>query len=652
VLILRLILLWGLVSVHILGGAVLFRRLFPRESAWFGFIVPGLAVAIVLNFIEHRIGFSTLRWAFPVTFLGSLWLIMSPRTRWRGLRLPAAVFLAAFALTLVVHGLKPDVDPVRDGRTDVHLLEDYSMGGTLPPVSCWEPPLRQRYYYSFEHYAASVMDRLLDFEVGIGFNMAGALTSALIFFLIAAIAWRLGGHKTWIVWTCVILTASAMTGSTAFLWLMAPGNKEPDDTTNLLNRASRDNPHFPFYQFMPRLDGNYDQRELLVPGYWGWIGSFHSVVAGQFLTLLAVYSLVEMVRRRRTNWPWIGSLGACLLMIVCSTWGLPFVGLLFIGGIAWGFWKGIYPRSPRFVAVGWGLVTLGLSPTLMYYLAGDAPGIGSIQPYQRTELFEFVLQWWPVYLPWLALLFFWRRLSPATVMIMVVVPLALLAMEQCNVADRFDMTGKIWGYLYGAAWAVLIPSLAAISAYWMRGLLGFIAIAAGISLCFWVDFTHRTLQVEDRWHIEGLGDFRTDSVRSRIFHAVSTMNHQVILTGKCEWEYNEAPLLAAFTLNYDYIADDFDCDNHFAAGSFWEGKRRAEAINAIYEGRDPNAVSYLRDRNIVALVVWPDDHIPANTLDKLKAELAPAFWYHDCRDTDAAPDAPNAGVFLKIPGVK
>jgi hypothetical protein len=70
-------LLWCLVCVHIVGAACLFSRLFRRESPWFGFVLPALALVLVMNFIEHGVGFSTLRWALPVTFLGLLWTIVS-----------------------------------------------------------------------------------------------------------------------------------------------------------------------------------------------------------------------------------------------------------------------------------------------------------------------------------------------------------------------------------------------------------------------------------------------------------------------------------------------------------------------------------------------------------------------------------------------
>ena len=43
-LLLRAVLLWSLVSLHVVGGAAVFRRFFPRESPWWGFFLPSLAL--------------------------------------------------------------------------------------------------------------------------------------------------------------------------------------------------------------------------------------------------------------------------------------------------------------------------------------------------------------------------------------------------------------------------------------------------------------------------------------------------------------------------------------------------------------------------------------------------------------------------------
>lgn len=642
---LHLCLLWALVLIHIVGGAALFTRIFKRESPWFGFVVPALTIALVMNFVEHGVGFASFRWALPVTFLSSLGVILSPKVDWRRLALPTLVFLAAFTFTLTIHGLKPDVESVRDGRLDTHLIADYCMGGTLPPTSIWEAGVKQLYYYSFPHYAASVMVRLFGLDIGTGFHMAGALTSAFIFLMVGAIAWRIGGERRWVVAVSVLLTASGMAGSTAYLWLMKPDNKDPDDTTNLLSHADPNHP-FPFHHFLDANVGCYDQRELLVPGYWGWIGSFHSVVAGQFLTLLAVYCATEMVRGNKTILPWILGLVVCLLMLISSTWGLPFIAILFVCTAGYCLWYKLYPGNWRAVVFGWGASALCLAPMLLYYLQMEAPGAGAISSAQRTELAEFIIQWWPIYLPWLALTFYWKSLNPVTRIIMVLTPIELASLEQFNISDRPDFTGKFWGYLFGAAWAVLIPSLAVTRSCLTRTLLAAFLIAGALSACFWVDYTQRSMAGDNRWHLEGLGDYRTDTVKGRILQSLSTMDHQVILSGECRWAYNESVDLPAFSHNYSYVANDFDCDNHFGQGRFDEARHRGDQINAIYDGKSPDAAAFLCNHHIRAVVIWPEDNVTNDALHKLKSQLAVYYWYRNCRDDGDT--GSNAGVFLPL----
>src|SRR5271154_757154 len=85
-LLLRALLLWSLVSVHVVAGAVLFRRLFGRESGWYGFLVPMLAFCMVLNFLENFIPIPSLLWLLPFTTIGSILLLIRPGITWEGLQ--------------------------------------------------------------------------------------------------------------------------------------------------------------------------------------------------------------------------------------------------------------------------------------------------------------------------------------------------------------------------------------------------------------------------------------------------------------------------------------------------------------------------------------------------------------------------------------
>jgi hypothetical protein len=412
VLLILICLLWLLVSAHVVGGAILFRRLFPRESPWFGFIIPGLALTLTLNFIEHVVALPSLRWLGAVTFIGSIWLIISRRTKWRFLWLPTAVFLIAFTFTLFLRAVNPDIAPVRDGIMDLHLVADYCMGQTLPPEGTWLPGFKLEFYYSLPQYAASVLIRLYGLDMGTGFNVSSALLSAFVYVLIAAIAWRVGRHRIWILVVTCLLTASAMTGVSSYLWLAHPEHKEPDDATALLIHAAGTEP-FPMEEVLMRNSSFYESHELIPPGYYTWIGGYHSVMAGQFLVLLGVYSLVEMLRRRQTDYPWVCSVGAGMLMLVSSTWGVPLLALFFLGGLFWCAFQKTPPRNWRAVVIWLAVMIIALTPMLLDLLRARQPSIDPNLGNGRTQFFEFLIQWWPIYVPWYVLIFSWKKVHPA-----------------------------------------------------------------------------------------------------------------------------------------------------------------------------------------------------------------------------------------------
>ena len=72
-----------LLCVHVIGAAVLFRRLFPRESPWLCFLLPILILLSALNFIEHFVALPNLGWLLPITLGGPSGRFSSPASRGR-----------------------------------------------------------------------------------------------------------------------------------------------------------------------------------------------------------------------------------------------------------------------------------------------------------------------------------------------------------------------------------------------------------------------------------------------------------------------------------------------------------------------------------------------------------------------------------------
>jgi len=600
-LLLRALLLWALVSVHVLGGAVLFRRLFGREAAWFGFIVPALAFCIGLNFIEHFVALPSLRALLPFTTAGSLLLLARPdfawrigrggaamvpaaggekAAAWRDLRLPAGIFLGSFAFTFLIRCLDPEVLATSDGLADLNVIANFCHGETLPPTDGWMPPFKLDHYYTFQHYAASVLIRLLGLDIGTGDNLSHALLAAFISFVAAATAWRITG-RAWIALLMPILIEGAATGSSAYL-LLTENDPIPWTMNNLTSGLDHPDGN-PIWRLLAT--DPYRQRiELQVPGIWTWRDEYHANIGGHFLALGAVWILVELLRSARLNWPWSGAVLVPLLTAVTSAWALPLTVLLCGGGLAAAWRGGRRPENVWFVggAIAVGAICLG--PAVWTLCATPiSPPVTWNRPEWRTPLYEFLIQWWPVLVLWLALFAGWRQLPPSIRWAHAVVPLTLIGIECLDLeVDRYNTVEKLWGYTFGVGLVAYFPVVAARRGLGNRLVTGLVVSSSVIALAGWL---HTTFQWanwrQDAGHLEGNGILRLDPQRARLLQAISPLHQATLLTGQVAGGYNDSPALAVFSGNRTYIAWTWAEFNYGHGG---ENNLRAKQVNSFYAG--------------------------------------------------------------------
>jgi hypothetical protein len=639
-LLIRAILLWSIISLYVVGGAAVFRRFFPKESPWFGFIVPSLALVIIMNFIEHMVAVPSLLWLLPFTTLGFIWAIFHPEVNWKGFRLPTGIFLASFAFTLTQRALRPDILGVRDGIPDLGLMASFCLGAKVPPPISWYPDLPLSHYYALGHYAMSVLTRLLGLDVGTGFNLSSALLSAFDYFIAAAAAWRISRQKVWITLLAPLLMAGSATGATVYLWFTVP-NLDPNEADDIFSGLNNPNNHSPLLKLLH--DGC--RNELMPPGAWSWAGSFHSTCGGLFLVLFFVWALMEMLRRKATNWPWICVGAIPLLTIVTSTWALPFEGLLLLSALFWICYCKLFPKNFRFVLLGLGLVTAVLAPMLSEFLVSSTCfSVEWTGQDCRTQLVEFLVLWWPVYLPLVALVFVWPKISPAVKTIIVSLPIALLGVELYTVGNRYDWVGKVWCYIYGAGWITLVPALCRRRAIPLRLLTLVLIVSSLCSFWAWTSFVWHTIPwgLRDILHLEGTGPYRWDPVQSKLLLALSRVKGQTILTGKPSG--GGSPPLAAFTGNRIDVAW-WSFTDGLVGGAPWPmAQDRGRQVEDFYAGKCGNPLLFLRAHDISAVVIHPDDNIDTNIVDALKKKLAPYYEYIDCKQ-----DKVNAGIFFFHP---
>ncbi len=643
---LRAFLLFSLVVIHVVGGAALFRRYFPKESPWLGFLIPGFAVAMLCNFIEHGVALTGLHWLMILTTIGAIAaLVCTPRVRWRYLWKPTLIFVVAFLIPFVLHCYKPDIAPRRDSAIDLQFVASFCMGDTLPPDSGWLPGFTNKLYYNFTHYSASVLARLLGVDPGTGINVAGSLLSGLILFCSGAIAYGVSKQRLWVALLVTLMTATAMDGDTAWLWLFSKDLKEPDDMTIFFNHAG-DNCPTPFDWLMKCPPDWYCMRELIPLGYWGWSGAYHSVAGGQLLIVFSIFCMVEMFNRPGTNWPWIGTVWAILLMVVCSTWGVPMMSLLFLASAGWCVWRGIYPGSWRMVILMTMVGVTAMTPDLLDFLQVVTPPGAAPNAEEHTPLVEFLFQWWPVFIPWVLLFFWWKQLHPVVRIIQIVTPVMYFVVEYHNIGCRMDMTGKCWGYVYGAAWVAFIPAMLSLRSWTLRGVSLAFVVMCGLSTCFWVDYYQRSIDWDNVAQLTGQGTMRSDPVKARIWNKVATVKHKIMIQGIDTWCYADNPMLANLNYNKTYIAWCSHCAGALHPNSFDVAPTRDDEVNTMYKGLMPDPLGFLRKNDISMVTIWPDDNIKPEIVEKLKQQLGPDYTYVDCRNPSADPSENQAGIFM------
>ncbi len=637
---LQALILWFFVSSLVVGGALVFHRLYPRESPWFGFFLPSLALVVLVNFIEHFVALPSLLVLWPVLAGLVVWLARPAELWKKEFLLPTLIFLGSFAFTFAIRGIDPNITNGSDGLSDLNKINDFCQGDVLPPTDCWLEPFRYEWYYSLQHYAASVVKRLFDLKLGVAYNTTHSLLSAFTCLVAAAIAHRLGNGKLWITIAMPFLIESAATGSSAYLMLTLrdPNPWLADNLTGGLDTRPGNN----WIWSLLSLDTHGERLELQVPGFWTWRDEYHANSSGHFLTLLALFTMVELAAPTRTLWAWVMAGLIPVLAVDSSTWAFPITFLLCGGMVALALVQG---RRP--IDTGYTLLVLFAGSVLIwpsFYDVTSSPVVPDIlwtPPDSRAPIIEFLIQWWPILALALAACFCLKQVPSPVLWVMIVAPTVLIAIEIVTIEGRYNTVEKMWGYTYGIAFVALFPIVA------QRKDLGYKLLT--VVLCFSALVTlGGRLNWAWRWappgmfQMDGTHYITADAQKRKMFDLLHQVKHATFLSGKAAWCYNEAPALAVFTENRSYSAWYYF---ETVADYGDEADRRAKLDNDFYSGAMTNRLKFLQDNDITGVLIWPDDIIPDDYLATLTAELAPAYEYIDCRGN--GPN--NAGVFLKRP---
>ncbi len=131
-----------------------------------------LALCLLCFSLEHFAGWGPRPPLLPATTAASVWLIWRYRSVLREHWRAEALFGAGFFYCFLWRYMFPNIDPTGEKMPNLSMIEAYFKGTRLPPPDMWLPPYRLNFYYSFQHYGAALMGRVLDVSPGVSYHLA------------------------------------------------------------------------------------------------------------------------------------------------------------------------------------------------------------------------------------------------------------------------------------------------------------------------------------------------------------------------------------------------------------------------------------------------------------------------------------------------
>jgi hypothetical protein len=447
-----------------------------------------LFVVLVLFFIEHFIGLGSLHWLSPVIIIFSCWLI------WKKHNNPLAkdfwsselVFIIAFLYGFFWRYSFPGISPSSEKITDLFFISNYYPGNVLPPLDNWNPPHLFDYYYAFQHYAAALLGRVFNLDIGTCYNLSFALITALPLTL----AWTISGNYIQKKSLRLLLVCTLAFGGTGFSPLLhfalqspeAPKTDNKGESTHYQHQIvnySRIN----IISSVRFIGGDLDKKLnknslnktsisqglaskkehtksdklLVLPsenfGYQYFLGDYHPTLGGFFLLLLAFALIVHSINEHESR-PSQALLALCVpVMLITNTWTFPLLILLICG---WLVFRMIYRQPIDWLAlIAGGLIgTFLIYPFLTGFTANSlATPIKFVTADLHTPASRFLGLHWPILLL-LSLGLFEKKYRRISLTLSITWTILLLFSEFIFIDDptvaQYERTNSVmkwWGWI-------------------------------------------------------------------------------------------------------------------------------------------------------------------------------------------------------------
>jgi hypothetical protein len=296
-----------------------------------------------------------------------------------------AIFLYAFAWRFTY----PNIDGSSEKIADLSYICSYYTGETIPVPDAWFAPYRSTQYYSFQHYGAALMGRLLSMPTGVAYNVGFCVLVALCGSAFTGSV-VLAAKKAWVR---ALLVAGFLFGGMGMSLLVHLTDRSVSPLTSMrfIGSAPMDKP--PFGPWLKAYERRYTHLDLPAEpfSYSVQLGDYHAPLSGYYLMGVGVMGILLSTRERQRRYAAVAG-GTLTWTLLANPWVLPLQGL---GLAAWlasqaRDWRRLLPA----VAAGAALVWLAAWVYLSVFTAsasGYNTSLRLVPANDHTAPLEFIL---------------------------------------------------------------------------------------------------------------------------------------------------------------------------------------------------------------------------------------------------------------------
>lgn len=249
------------------------------------------------------------------------------------------VFGGVFGYAMLWRFTYPNVDGSSEKLADFSYICSYLSGHTIPVPDVWLHPYLSNQYYSFQHYAAALMGRLLGLAPGTVYNLGFCVLIGQGGVTFAGVIWLLC-RRLWVRIVVLLGLVIGGSGMSGFIHLLDK-NPTPWSSMRFIGSAPLDRA-----PLGPMLKAYQDQfPKLDLPGepfsYSIFLGDYHAPLSSYLL--FGLLAICVILWQRKPLRRLLTVAGATITWtVLANTWSLP-LQVLVIGG--WLVFLG--RRAPR-----------------------------------------------------------------------------------------------------------------------------------------------------------------------------------------------------------------------------------------------------------------------------------------------------------------